>query len=167
MLHDTFYSDIDTRQSVHLMDRCCRYALMRELSDGTCRPCTTSEAAALEGSEPPTRSPSVNPVKPLRTPVRPALSPLGRPSVAAVPGSLEQPLMAAAHLQSTDTPPKEAAGACASAPAQQESCVLDEATRPSQQSAQPCGNSGKENCASHLASLSQCMPSMTFQIVMS
>ena len=66
-----------------------RFALIRELSDGTCRPCTVSEMAALKDGEAPTRSPSVNPAsaKRPRTPMLPALSPLGRPSLTLPPAS--------------------------------------------------------------------------------
>ena len=64
---------------------CCRYALVRELSDGTCRPCTTSEVAALAAEDTSTRSPSVNPSRSLRAPARPAPSPLGRPALTATP----------------------------------------------------------------------------------
>ncbi len=131
---------------------CCRYGLMRELSDGTCRPCTTSEVAALKGSEPPTRSPSVNPTRPLRTPVRPALSPLGRPSLAAVPGPLEDAGHAPAHLQETERQPEEAPKASA-VPAQRDLKCPDEGTGPGLQSARPFGDSDKENGVFHPVTL--------------
>ena len=114
--------------------------------DGTCRPCTTSEVAALKGNEPPTRSPSVNPTRPLRTPVRPALSPLGRPSLATVPERLEEAGNAPAHLQETELQPKEALEASAP-PVRQGLRGPDEATGSEQRSAPPCGHSDKENGA--------------------
>ena len=123
---------------------CCRYALMREMSDGTCRPCTTSEAAAMKGTEPPTRSPSVNPTRPLRAPMQPALSPLGRPNLAAMPALLEEPGASPARVQETERQPKEALKASA-LPAQRHLRGPDEATGPGQHNAQPCGHSDKEN----------------------
>ena len=129
---------------------------MRELGDGTCRPCTTSEVAALNGDEPPTRSPSVNPARPLRTPMRPALSPLGRPSLAPAPGPLVE-AGNAAQAQKTDRQPKEAPEARATQPAVQESRDPDEAACPGQRCAQPCGNRDKENGASRLPDIQQCM----------
>ena len=93
VFHDTHLSGADQDCSIvldkvrqercHRALLCCRYALVRELSDGTCRPCTTSEVAALTVEDAPTRSPSVNPSRTLRTPARPAPSPLGRPALAA------------------------------------------------------------------------------------
>lgn len=136
--------------------RCCRYGLMRELGDGTCRPCTTSEVAALTGEEPPTRSPSVNPVRPLRVPVRPALSPLGRPNLAAAPGPLVE-ARSAADLQDTSRQPREAPEASATQPVLQEFGGPDEAAGPDQQSMQPCGNRDKENGAPQLPAIPQCM----------
>ena len=118
---------------------------MRELSDGTCQPCTTSEVAALKGNEPPTRSPSVNPIKPLRTPVRPALSPLGRPGLAAVPGPHGEAGNAPAHLQEADRQPYEAPKASASKPLKQGSRCPDQATGPCQQRAEAHVSSDKEN----------------------
>lgn len=119
---------------------------MRELSDGTCRPCTTSEVAAVTGNEPPTRSPSVNPTRPLRTPVQPALSPLGQPSLAAAPGPLEQRGDVNGQLQQTVGQPQ---GAKAQDP--------DKATATGQQSAKPRSSSDKENGVSYLTFLLQCM----------
>lgn len=130
---------------------------MRELSDGTCQPCTTSEVAALKANEPPTRSPSVNPVRPLRTPMRPALSPLGRPGLALAPGPQEEAKSAAAHLQETDRQPEEAPEASAAKHAKQESRIPDQAVGHCQQSRELRTSSDKENGESYVTSLLQCM----------
>ena len=119
---------------------------MKELSDGTCRPCTTSEIAALRGKHSPTRSPSVNPRRSSRTPVRPAPSPLGRPASAVAPEAPDEERDASAHLQPIAEEPKQASFASPS-PGKQGAQAPDEATAPSQHSKELCGNRDKENTA--------------------
>lgn len=120
---------------------------MRELSDGTCRPCTTSEVAALGGDEAPTRSPSVNPSRPLRTPVQPALSPLGRPALTVAPLASIEEEVASKEQQTSDEAPEEAAGASARKMAGAKALAHDQATAPKQGSRKPSESSDKENAA--------------------
>lgn len=119
---------------------------MKEMSDGTCRPCTTSEIAALGGNDSPNRSPSVNLRRSLRTPVRPAPSPLGQPALAVAPEAPDEERDAPAHLQPIAEEPKQASSAGTS-PGKQGAQALDKAMAPTRQSKELCGNSDKENTA--------------------